>query len=131
MHARLSEQTRYFRFFGAYPNIPPRDLERFTVVDYDKRAAIVATLGDDLVGVARYEGLSPGVAEVAFVVEDAHQGRGLGPVMLEHLAAAARGRGVTTFEADVLPDNRRMLRVFLDAGYRAERQFDGDAVHVT
>jgi acyl-CoA synthetase (NDP forming)/RimJ/RimL family protein N-acetyltransferase len=131
MHARLSEQTRYFRFFGAYPTIPPRDLERFTNVDYDRRAAIVAVLGDNLVGVARYEGLSGDTAEVAFVIEDAHQGRGLGPVLLEHLAAAARERGITHFEADVLPDNRRMLRVFRDAGYDAKRTFDGDAVHVT
>ena len=130
-HARLSEQTRYFRFFGAYPVIPPRDLERFTNVDHDRRVAIVAVLGDDLVGVARYEGLTPDTAEVAFVIEDAHQGRGLGPVLLEHLAAAARERGITRFDADVLPDNRRMLRVFLDAGFQAKRNFDGDAVHVT
>ncbi len=131
MHARLSEQTRYFRFFGSYPQIPPRDLERFTVVDYDRRVAIVATLGADLIGVARYEGLEPDVAEVAFVIEDAHQGRGLGPLLLEHLAAAARECGVRKFVADVLPTNRRMLRVFLDAGYSAQRAFDGDAVHVT
>jgi acyl-CoA synthetase (NDP forming)/RimJ/RimL family protein N-acetyltransferase len=131
MHARLSDQTRYFRFFGPYPTIPARDLERFTNVDYDRRVAIVATLGSDLIGVARYEGLDADRAEVAFVIEDAHQGRGLGPLMLEHLAAAARERGITRFDADVLPTNRRMLRVFLDAGYSATKAFDGDAVHVT
>jgi acyl-CoA synthetase (NDP forming)/RimJ/RimL family protein N-acetyltransferase len=131
LHERLSDQTRYFRFFGPYPHLSQRDVERFTVVDHDRRAAIVATLGADLIGVARYESTGPDVAEVAFVIEDAHQGRGLGPLMLEHLAAAARERGITKFEADVLPTNRRMLRVFLDAGYSAERAFDVDAVHVT
>ena len=131
MHARLSEQTRYFRFFGPYPVIPPRDLERFTVVDHDKRCAIVAVLGGRIIGVARYEGLGSGVAEVAFVIEDAHQGRGLGPLLLEHLAAAARERGISRFEADVLPTNRRMLRVFLAAGYAAERHFDSGTMHVT
>ncbi|HEU5034583.1 MAG TPA: GNAT family N-acetyltransferase [Mycobacteriales bacterium] len=131
LHARLSDQTRYYRFFGAYPQIPPRDLERFTVVDYDRRLAIVAALGADLIGVARYDRTAPGQAEVAFVIEDVHQGRGLGPLLLEHLAAAARERGVVRFDADVLPTNRRMLRVFLDAGYRAERAFDGGTVHVT
>src|SRR3954464_595881 len=131
LHGRLSEQTRYFRFFGPYPHLSQRDVERFTVVDHDRRVAIVATLGDDLIGVARYESIGPETAEVAFVIEDAHQGRGLGPLLLEHLAAAARERGITRFEADVLPSNRRMLRVFIDAGYSAERAFDADAVHVT
>jgi acyl-CoA synthetase (NDP forming)/RimJ/RimL family protein N-acetyltransferase len=131
MHARLSDQTRYFRFFGTYPTVRPRDLERFTNVDHDRRVAIVSTLGEDMIGVARYEGLDADSAEVAFVIEDAHQGRGLGPLMLEHLAAAARERGITRFDADVLPTNRRMLRVFLAAGYSTTRSFDGDAVHVT
>jgi acyl-CoA synthetase (NDP forming)/RimJ/RimL family protein N-acetyltransferase len=131
LHERLSEQTRYFRFFGPYPHLSQRDVERFTVVDHDKRVAIVATLGTDLIGVARYETTGEGEAEVAFVIEDAHQGRGLGPLLLEHLAAAARERGITKFHADVLPSNRRMLRVFIDAGYSAQRAFDVDAVHVT
>src|SRR4051794_23903151 len=131
LHGRLSEQTRYFRFFGPYPHLSQRDVERFTVVDHVRRVAIVATLGEDLIGVARYETIAPGSAEVAFVIEDAHQGRGLGPLLLEHLAAAARERGITRFEADVLPSNRRMLRVFIDAGYSAQRAFDSDAVHVT
>jgi acyl-CoA synthetase (NDP forming)/GNAT superfamily N-acetyltransferase len=130
MHARLSEQTRYLRFFGAYPTIPPRDLERFTVVDHHHRVAIIATLGADIIGVARYDETGPGVAEVAFVVEDRHQGRGLGTLLLEHLAAAARERGITRFEADVLAVNRRMLRVFLDAGYAVEREHESGAVHV-
>src|SRR3954454_5130684 len=131
LHSRLSEQTRYFRFFGPYPHLSQRDVERFTVVDHNGRVAIVATLGDDLIGVSRYESIGPETAEVAFVIEDAHQSRGLGPLLLEHLAAAARERGITQFEADVLPSNRRMLRVFIDAGYSAQRAFDADAVHVT
>src|SRR3954464_4299948 len=131
LHGRLSEQTRYFRFFGPYPHLSQRDVERFTVVDHVRRVAIVATLGEDLIGVARYETIAPGSAEVAFVIEDAHQGRGLGPLLLEHLAAAARERGITRFDADVLPTNRRMLHVFLAAGYAAERHFDSGTVHVT
>ena len=130
-HSRLSEQTRYFRFFGPYPTLPQRDLERFTVVDHDRRVAIVAVLGGRIIGVARYEGLDAGSAEVAFVIEDAHQGRGLGPLLLEHLASAARERGITRFEADVLPTNRRMLAVFRAAGFGADRHFDSGTVHVT
>jgi acyl-CoA synthetase (NDP forming)/GNAT superfamily N-acetyltransferase len=67
-------------------------------------------------------------AEVAFVVADAHQGRGIGSVLLEHLAEAAREVGIKRFEALVLAENVKMMRVFLDAGYAASRQFDGSEV---
>src|SRR5690606_40199738 len=65
-------ETRYLRYFGAYPRIPPKDLERFTVVDHYNRVALVAVLGDDVVGVGRYERIGEGSpnAEVAFVVDD-------------------------------------------------------------
>src|SRR4051812_10108638 len=56
-HGKLSDRTRYLRYFGAYPRIPPRDLERFSVVDHVDRVAFVALLGDDIVGVGRYERL--------------------------------------------------------------------------
>jgi len=147
LHARLSERTRYLRFFGAYPRIPARDLDRFVNVDHVNRVALVATLGDDIVGVARFDRL-PGAgdgdddgddgdeiaeiaeAEVAFLVEDAHQGRGLGSALLEHLAAAGRDRGVDRFVAEVLPENRQMMRVFVDAGYQVSHAFDEGVVHL-
>lgn len=117
-HARLSDRTRYLRYFGAYPTIPQRDLRRFTVVDHHDRVAFVALLGGEIVAVARYERLNGGPkAEVAFVVDDGHQGRGLGSILLEHLAAAASERGLERFEASVLPENSTMMRVFRDAGY--------------
>ena len=92
LHSRFSERTRYLRYFSPYPRIPQRDLDRFTHVDHHDREAFVAELGGELIAVARYERLGDGSpdAEVAFVVEDAHQGRGLGPALLEYLAAAAR-----------------------------------------
>ncbi|MFP5370000.1 MAG: N-acetyltransferase family protein, partial [Actinomycetes bacterium] len=86
---RSSDQTRYYRFFGPMKRLSERDLHRFTHVDHDARVAFVVLLGDQVVAVGRYDRL-PGTtdAEVAFLVEDAHQGRGLGSVLLEHLAAA-------------------------------------------
>ena len=116
-HERLSDETIYFRFFALMRELPARDVKRFTEVDYVDRVALVATVGDDLIGVVRYDRTAPDEAEVAFNIEDRHQGRGLGSVFLEHIAAAARERGVGRFVADVLPSNRRMLAVFRDAGY--------------
>ncbi len=130
-HSRMSQRTRYLRYFGAYPQIPPRDLERFTTVNHRDRVAFVALLGDDIVAVARYERIDNGPsAEVAFVVEDAHQSRGLGPILLEHLAAAARERGLRTFVAEVLAENSAMLGVFRAAGYQVARAMEEGVFHL-
>ncbi|OLT48605.1 GNAT family N-acetyltransferase [Saccharomonospora sp. CUA-673] len=130
LHSRLSERTRYLRYFGAYPRIPARDLKRFTTVDHAKRVAFVALLGDDAVAVGRYEGLDSDSAEVAFVVDDAHQGRGLGSILLEHLAAAARESGLRRFVAEVMAENSAMVRVFRDAGYQVSRAFEEGVLHL-
>ncbi len=116
-HSRLSDETIYFRFFALYRELTDADIHKFTVVDYVDRVAIVATVGEEMIGVVRYERVDAAEAEVAFNIEDAHQGRGLGSVFLEHIAAAARERGIARFVADVLPVNRKMLHVFQDAGY--------------
>jgi acetyl coenzyme A synthetase (ADP forming)-like protein len=106
-------------------------VERFTHVDHDARVALVAELGDRLVGVARYDRTAnEREAEVAFVVADEHQGRGVGTVLLEHLAAAARERGITRFVAETLPSNRRMLDVFQAAGFAERTRYGDDVVHV-
>lgn len=131
LHGRLSDRTRYFRYFGPYPRIPERDLRRFSVVDHVGRVAFGAFLGDDLIAVGRYEGLADGEsAEVAFVVEDGHQGRGLGSILLEHLLAAARERGLVKFTAEVLAENGQMVRVFRDAGYRVSRAMAEGVLHL-
>jgi len=131
LHSRLSERSRYFRYFGAYPRIPARDLVRFSTVDHHDRVAFVALLGDDIVAVGRYERIDGGpTAEVAFVVDDAHQGRGLGSILLEHLAAAASEVGVPRFVAEVLAENSPMVRVFRDAGYQVSRAIEEGVLHL-
>ncbi|WP_433233484.1 GNAT family N-acetyltransferase [Micromonospora sp. CA-248260] len=133
MHGRFSERTRYLRYFSPYPRIPERDLRRFVTVDHRDREAFVVLVGDRIVAVGRYERLGPAApeAEVAFVVEDAHQGRGIGSVLLEHLADAAGRAGIGHFVAEVLPTNGAMLRVFADFGYQVQRQFADGVVHLT
>jgi len=131
-HARLSPETVYNRFFSMMQTLPARDVERFTTVDHDERAALVALLRGQIVGVVRYARFAGTAdAEVAVVVEDAHQGRGLGALLLEHLEAAARERGVERFVADVLPSNRRMLGVFRAAGFEVAREMADGYVELT
>ena len=127
-HRSLSDQTVDFRFFAPYPELSQRDVDRFSQVDHVDRVALVATVGGELVGVARYDRLDETDAEVAFVVRDDHQGRGLGSVLLEHLAAAARERDVRRFVAEVLPSNRRMLATFEEAGYHPSHRIEDGVV---
>lgn len=129
-HSQLSEETVYYRFFALYPRLSTRDLERFTHVDYHRRAALVATVRDELIGVVRYEGINDTDAEVAFVIRDDHQGRGLGTIFLEHIAQAARERGFRRFVAEVLPDNDRMLEIFKHAGYTPTSEYDEGVVRL-
>jgi RimJ/RimL family protein N-acetyltransferase len=115
LHARLSADTIYRRYFGARPHLSPADVERFTRVDGRDRFALVAAREPDLVGVARYEGMPGGrSAEIAVVVDDALQHQGLGRLLLGRLVDVARERGLAALVAEVLAGNTAMLRL-LDA----------------
>ncbi|MEV6321847.1 GNAT family N-acetyltransferase [Nocardia sp. NPDC051787] len=132
-HGALSDRTRYLRYFGPYPRISPKDLYRTTHVDYHDRVGLVLELGEAIVAVGRYELLDrvgPRAAEVAFVVADGHQGRGLGSILLEHLAGAAAENKIETFVAEVLAENTVMVTVFREAGYQVERSRDGSVLHL-
>src|SRR3954469_24101290 len=133
-HMAQSPESTYLRFFAPYPRLTDTDLHRFTNVDHVDRVALVATVGDDIIAVGRYDRTGrrqDATAEVAFNVSDRHQGRGLGSVLLEHLAAAAREHGVHRFVAEVLPQNRRMLGVFRDAGYEVRHAFEDGVVSLS
>lgn len=128
---RLSAETVYLRFFTPVGEPTPAQLEHLACVDYEDRMALVATLGADVVAVARYDRRrGSDEAEVAFTVQDDQQGRGLGTLLLEHLAAVAREQGIRRFFAEVLPGNRRMLTVFAEAGYEVESRLEGGLVTV-
>ncbi|MFB7798069.1 GNAT family N-acetyltransferase [Isoptericola sp. NPDC056134] len=134
-----SERSAYFRFFAPVRRLTDRELNRLTHLDQRDRVALVAVRPgvcddgrprEDVLGVARYDKVSPAEAEVAFNIADAMQGKGLGSVLLEHVAAAARERGVRRFTADVLPQNSSMLAVFRDAGYAVSQHLDDGVVTV-
>ncbi|HEX8498304.1 MAG TPA: GNAT family N-acetyltransferase [Actinomycetales bacterium] len=127
-HDAQSPESIYLRFFAPLPHLSERDVARFTQVDHVSRVGLVATLHDDIVGIARYDRTEGTSAEVAFNISDAHQGRGLGSVLLEHLTVAARERGVTRFVAEVLPQNRKMMTVFTEAGYEVRHRYEDGVI---
>ena len=133
MFHRLSRQSVYNRFFRVYDRLPDDWYHRFAHVDYQARLALVAEDADAgaLRGVAQWEpGPTTGVAEVAIVVEDAWQGRRLGSVLLDALLMAAEARGIRRFTADVLADNRPMLRLIARFGDVLHRELEAGVLTI-
>jgi len=132
MHRRLSPETIRFRFFEAFPRLLDHDVDRVITADRRDRVALLATLGEDVVGLAYYSrARDRREAEVAFLIEDAHQGRGLGSVVLEHLAVIGREAGLSRFTADVLPDNQAMVAVFREVGFDVKAAFDSGSIRLS
>ena len=125
-YRRLSPDSLVFRFFSI-PNLDEEKAAAFCRVDYDRQFVLVGEAAGRIAAVAQYSRLpQPDRAEVAFAVEDALQGQGIGTRLLERLAQIARGHGVTTFEADVLGNNRRMIDLFHTCGFEvADRWIQG------
>jgi acetyl coenzyme A synthetase (ADP forming)-like protein len=135
--SRLGEQSRRHRFFGQKRELSDAELLYLTEVDGVTHIALVAVSQhggrDRIEGVGRcfaLPGSAPPSAEVAFAVADAVQGRGVGTALLEHLARAARARGIEQFEADVESDNRDMLTVFARSGFAVSEDEEQGVVRV-
>lgn len=134
----LEESTIRSRFFGPRKSPSAQELAWATEIDFVHHAALVASLEDRanerIIGVGRYvrveSASSPLVAEVAFVVEEDFQGQGIASILLRHLAAIAHSAGVAALEADVLPANAAMLRVFERSGLPITVKRSTDSVHV-
>jgi RimJ/RimL family protein N-acetyltransferase len=127
LYERLSRHTAYQRFFTVLRRLPSDWYHFFANVDYVRRLALVVeretVAGVQLIGVGRYEPAEePDTAEVAFVVEDGWQGRGLGGILLEAVLGAADARGIRRFRAYVQADNHRMLRLLATRTQVEERK---------
>lgn len=133
-HRRLSPESQRMRFFSPLRELSRGLAKKLTHVDFGKRVAIVVCYpGDDAIrGVARYEVRRGGkTAEIAFVLEDALQGKGVGKIMLHLLARYARFAGITTLVADVLPENRHMLAMFERCDFPRTTVWTPESVTVT
>jgi len=132
MHAAMSPDNMYLRFFSMSPGVAEREARRVCREPDSEHAALLAWQDDRLAGVAAYEPAGkPGVAEVAFAVPDGMHGRGIASLLLEHLVWRARQRGLEAFTAETLAENSAMLRVFADAGLPARRRIAGGVVELT
>jgi GNAT superfamily N-acetyltransferase len=119
----LSQRSIYFRFMGFKRDLSAQDLKRLSELDFNDHVGLAATLTENgrerFVGVGRYlRGKNPRRAEVAFAVRDDYQGRGIGTILLEHLANIARNSGIAELDAEVLSDNQQMLEVFAHSGFK-------------
>ncbi|MFJ6074994.1 GNAT family N-acetyltransferase [Streptomyces sp. NPDC093065] len=138
-YEQVSDESKYYRFFAPYPRLSAKDVHRFTHHDFVDRVGLAATIGGEFIATVRYDRIGTGgtaasapadEAEVAFLVQDAHQGRGVASALLEHIAAVARERGIRRFAAEVLPANNKMIKVFMDAGYTQKRSFEDGVVRL-
>ncbi|MFE0346928.1 bifunctional acetate--CoA ligase family protein/GNAT family N-acetyltransferase [Streptomyces griseoluteus] len=138
-YEQVSDESKYYRFFAPYPRLSAKDVHRFTHHDFVDRVGLAATVGGEFIATVRYDrigadGMAASApadeAEVAFLVQDAHQGRGVASALLEHIAAVARERGIRRFAAEVLPANTKMIKVFTDAGYTQKRSFEDGVVRL-
>ncbi|MET9370150.1 GNAT family N-acetyltransferase [Streptomyces griseoflavus] len=138
-YEQVSDESKYYRFFAPYPRLSAKDVHRFTHHDFVDRVGLAATIGGEFIATVRYDRIGADgtpasapadEAEVAFLVQDAHQGRGVASALLEHIGAVARERGIRRFAAEVLPANTKMIKVFTDAGYTQKRSFEDGVVRL-
>jgi len=135
LFSRLTPRTIYLRFHHVIAEVTKAEAETYTNVDYENNFALVAILGEPpdqrIIAIGRFARLAnPERAEVAFLVEDSHQGRGISTHLLEHLAIAAREKGIRVFEAEVLAENREMMEVFQDFGFTVDAKYAEGTFHV-
>lgn len=132
----LSEESRYKRFMSPRKDMPHERRQDFVQINYNKEMAIVVIDldlegPDRMVGEADYrikEGQN--VAEVSIMIRDEYQGQGIGTALLEYLTMIAKNRGLYGFTAEVMADNKKMLRVFEKMGYDIEKKRKFNEYHL-
>ena len=130
-HESLSPETKRLRFFSPHPHLLPYEVDSFTHVDGADRCALVALVGAEIVGVARYDRDTETVAEVAIVVRDDLQERGIATALLQRLASHAHAVGITRLVAVTLPENERVRSVFHDLRPGTTSRFENGVIKVT
>ena len=131
----LSDSSIQTRYMAQTVGFPHRDIQKLTNINYSQDTSIVGTVpsvsGEQIVAIAQYY-LDPKTqaAEVAFLVQDEWQEKGMGTFLLDYLTQIAKQRGVKRFYAKVLPTNKPMLGIFHNSGYKVKTGFDGEVYNV-
>jgi len=132
---RMSPETIYRRFFAPKRSFTEKEIDFYLNIDFTSHVALVAVLEESgrpqIVGGGRYIGTGPGCAEVAFAVDDPHQGLGIATRIMRHLVGIARENGIAQLTAEVLAENAPMLKVFERCGLAAKTRREGAVVHIT
>lgn len=133
--AKLDRESIYARFFGPKPELTEKDYQTIREMDFDTRVALLVTIMEDgreiVIASGSYSRFAPDAAEVAFLVEEDYHGLGIARRMLQHLGRIAIDRGLVRFEAEVLPYNLAMVRVFEASGWPMSRRSEDGAIHIT
>lgn len=131
----LDGDSVYTRFFTHRSGFSENEIDRATNVDFVNEVALAVTIesprGEQIIAVGRYIVLGEGGAELAFVVEEDYQRRGVASRLLARLAALGRAQGIIRFEADVLARNSGMLAVFRRCGFPMRQRREGNVIHLT
>jgi acyl-CoA hydrolase/RimJ/RimL family protein N-acetyltransferase len=133
---QISRQSIYYRFMSHMRWVPSKQIQDFVYIDHRTEVAIVGTLpvagGEEIIALGGYY-LDPTTnrAEVAFVVQDAWQDRGIGSFMLRNLATIAKRNGISGLTADVLPENKAMQAVFFNSDLKVKSKLEDGAYSFT
>ena len=133
--AKLDHESIYTRFFGPKVELTEKDYQTIREMDFDMRVALLVTLMENgreiVIASGSYSRFAPDAAEVAFLVEEGYHGLGIARRLLQHLGRIAIDRGLQRFEAEVLPYNSAMLKVFEASGWPLSRRSEEGAIHIT
>ena len=133
--SKLDHESIYTRFFGPKTELTEKDYQTIREMDFDTRVALVVTIMEGgrevIIASGSYSCFAPDAAEVAFTVEEDYHGLGIARRLLEHLGRIAGERGLVRFEAEVLPYNNAMLKVFAASGWPMSKRSEDGAIHIT
>ncbi len=132
---RVSPESLRMRFMASISAIPENFFDILCTGDFTSKGCLLAITGKDeeekVVGMGNYIETGNGRSvEVAFLIQDDYQGKGISTLLLERLAGLAAANGFIELEAEVLPENQPMLNVFKDSGFENHKVWSSDTVHI-
>ncbi len=132
---RISSESLRMRFMASMTEVPHKLIEELCTGDFTQSGCLLAMTGEEedkkVVGLGNYISMGNGrSAEVAFLIEDQYQGKGISTILLEKLAGLAAANGYIELEAEILPDNQPMLNLIKDSGFESHRAWSSDTVHM-